>query len=125
MKKITEHQIQSAFFEYVRLMERSDSRYLAIHATPNQGIKGGGFWGQKRKAEGLRKGFPDIAVLLPRGGYHGLFIELKVPPNKTSTEQQQCLQVLKNNGYLAVVITTKNVDDLISYVQDYLNLESF
>jgi hypothetical protein len=39
------------------------------------------------KRQGLTPGVSDIFILLARGGYHGLFLELKFGRNKLTDEQ--------------------------------------
>ena len=51
------------------------------------------------KRQGVKSGIPDLMLPVSRGGYHGLFIELKVGKNKTSTNQDWWLDELCNQGY--------------------------
>lgn len=54
--------------------------------------------------EGRKKGVPDMFLAVARGGYHGLFIELKrADGGVVSKEQREWINKLKNEGYLAVV----------------------
>lgn len=54
--------------------------------------------------EGVVPGVPDILLPVPRGGYHGLFIELKrVKGGRVSEEQRAWLDRLNGLGYLARV----------------------
>jgi|WetSurMetagenome_2_1015567.scaffolds.fasta_scaffold1287529_2 hypothetical protein len=64
----------------------------------------------KMKAAGYKKGCPDIMIFEPRGTFHGLFIELKVPAvqgiqkaGKLETHQVDFLNSLQSKGYQAVV----------------------
>lgn len=67
--------------------EHSDQVLLVMHlrtfypavlvvAVPN-GATVGGLQRVRLVAEGLLPGFPDLCVLEPRGGFHGLFVEMK------------------------------------------------
>lgn len=58
----------------------------------------------KMKSMGYRKGTPDIFVAVPRGGRHGLFLELKAPGGKASPEQIQMIAQLQAQGYAAAVV---------------------
>ena len=48
---------------------------------------------------GVMAGIPDISLPVPRGGYHGMYIELKVGGNKPSEKQQECIEALRKQGY--------------------------
>ena len=40
---------------------------------------------------------------VPRGAYHGLFIEMKAPKGRTSDAQNTWIEKLKSNGYAVKV----------------------
>lgn len=55
--------------------------------------------------QGLRNGFPDNFIPIARGGFHGLFIELKRAKkslSKKSPEQREWVKKLNAAGYKAV-----------------------
>jgi hypothetical protein len=72
----------------------------------------------RMKAEGMKNGVPDLILLVPHGGYHGLVIELKVGANKPSDEQTWWLDALDKQGYRAVAIW--GADECIKLLEDYL-----
>lgn len=51
------------------------------------------------KALGVRKGVPDLCLPVPRGEYHGLFIEMKTEVGRTSKEQEWWGHELLEQGY--------------------------
>ena len=55
------------------------------------------------RANGVKKGVPDLCLPVPRGGYHGLYIEMKAPNGRTSPEQDWWLEELRGQGYRASV----------------------
>lgn len=55
------------------------------------------------KRQGVKAGVPDIHLPVARGGYHGLYIELKVGKNKQTDLQKWWQEKLTEQGYLAVV----------------------
>ena len=56
------------------------------------------------KAEGVKAGVPDIFLPAPRGGYAGLFIEMKRRKNgRVSIDQATWLKALEKQGYKAIV----------------------
>lgn len=55
------------------------------------------------KRQGVKAGVPDLHLPVARGGYHGLYIELKVNNNKATEKQKVWIKQLNKQGYLAVV----------------------
>ena len=55
------------------------------------------------KAMGVQAGVPDLFLPVPRGAYHGLFIEMKAPKGRTSNAQNTWIEKLKSNGYAVKV----------------------
>ena len=52
---------------------------------------------------GYKRGWPDLFFPEPRGGFHGLFIELKIKGGKVSPEQIEVNGLLNDRGYHATV----------------------
>jgi hypothetical protein len=60
--------------------------------------------GIRLKKMGTKAGFPDLTVFLARGGYFGLYIEMKRERGgTTSREQRQLIERLERQGYLCAV----------------------
>lgn len=55
------------------------------------------------KALGVKPGVPDIFLPAARGGYHGLFIEMKAPGGHATKYQQEYIAALRDQGYKAEV----------------------
>ena len=55
------------------------------------------------KAMGVQAGIPDLFLPVPRGKYHGLFIEMKAPKGRTSAAQNVWIERLGKNGYTVKV----------------------
>lgn len=79
---------------------------------------------------GVRSGFPDLILTVPRGYYHGLFLELKResvyskrnPLAGLSENQINFKDFLNSQGYLSVVCYGHH--DAIKTLQIYLNRSS-
>ncbi len=55
------------------------------------------------KRQGVKAGVPDLFLPVSRGGYHGLFIELKYGKNKPTEKQTEWLKSLNEQGYVVAV----------------------
>ena len=108
---VTEDEATIAVVEYCTL------RGVPVAHVPNEG-KRSPQMGQKLKRMGMQKGFPDLVVPLPRGNYHGLYIEMKVGNNKTTSEQKEWLTKLAKSGYAATACW--GVDEAINTVNAYI-----
>lgn len=59
---------------------------------------------KKLKAEGVRAGIPDLFLAVPRGRFHGLFVEMKkTKGGRVPKNQQIMLETLNLCGYRAIV----------------------
>ncbi len=79
--------------------------------------------GQAKKAKrtGMKKGYPDIFLPVPRGVWHGLFIELKSKNGrmpKKGDDQHWWLSQLLNQGYSCHVC--RGADAAIATIKIYL-----
>lgn len=71
-----------------------------IYHTPNGGRRGMRE-AKLFKAQGVRSGVPDYCLPLPRGEFHGLYIELKAADGALEKEQRAELERLVADGYCA------------------------
>lgn len=55
------------------------------------------------KAQGYKKGFPDLFFYEPRGEHHGLAIELKRDKGRATPDQKLWKEELQRRGYKAVI----------------------
>lgn len=94
----SEHQSQVALMDWCAL---SLSRYPELRwlfAIPNGGIR---FKGTAvgLKAEGVKKGVPDLCLPVARRGFHGAFIEMKREGAYPTVEQKVWAEALMAQGY--------------------------
>ena len=59
--------------------------------------------GKHLKRQGVKRGVPDLCLPVPRGIYHGLYMEMKTETGKTSPEQDWWLTELAREGYAALI----------------------
>ena len=93
---MSEHTEQCALMQWAALQDIAELDLL--HAIPNGGWRHAATAGRLR-AEGVKPGVPDLCLPVPRGGYHGLYIELKVGRNKPTAHQQAWIKALRDRGY--------------------------
>jgi hypothetical protein len=87
---------------------------------PNGGARNA-VTGARLKAEGTRPGFPDYALFVPRGEFHGLFVELKKRKGgRISPAQDQWLDALRSQGYATVI--AYGWEHAASFISSYLLL---
>ena len=98
----SEHEEQVSLFQWAELIKgkRPELEYLV--AIPNGGARHI-VVAAKLKAEGVKSGYPDLALNVPRGGYAGLFIEMKAMDGTVSKAQKEWLARLNAAGHYAAV----------------------
>lgn len=74
--------------------------------------------GAIRRSEGIVKGVSDLVLLIPRGGYHGLMIEMKTETGYQSKWQKEWQSLVQAQGYRYEVI--RNKEDFRSLLEEYL-----
>jgi hypothetical protein len=103
----TEHQEQVWLFRWAAFNEHRYPELRWMFAVPNGaylGYRVRQIRGAKLKAEGLRRGVPDIFLPVAKRDYHGLFIEMKrVKGGKKSDAQIAWKEALEQNGYLVLI----------------------
>jgi len=52
---------------------------------------------------GLKQGFPDLMLLIPRKSFHGLCIEMKSPKGRCTPKQKRYHEALPTMGYSVAV----------------------
>jgi hypothetical protein len=99
-----EHVEQRQLFYWARLHEAKVPELRWLYAVPN-GRRRTPAEAGKLKAEGVRKGVPDVALDVARQGFHGLRIEMKAPGklNDVSADQAEWIAQLVREGYDVVV----------------------
>lgn len=99
---MNEHQHQVALFDWARMNEGTYPELALLYANPLGG-KRPKRTAARMKAEGAKAGVPDLTLPVARGGYHGLYIEMKAGRNKLTESQYWWLKRLRMEGYYTVV----------------------
>ena len=99
----TESQEQQSLFLWAAYLRGKFPELDLLYHIPNGGKRGKGEGG-RFKAEGVKAGVPDICLPVARGGYHGLYIELKRQKGSRLHEtQKEWLESLTKQGYYTAV----------------------
>lgn len=116
----TEHEEQAALMDWIYLTSWKYPELNLFYHVPNEGKRSPAA-AMKLLAEGLKKGVPDNFLPVARGGYHGLYIELKrTKGGKLSPEQRQWLDDLNAQGYLAV--ECKGWEAAAKVIENYIQM---
>lgn len=120
--KKTEHDEQVAVIDWIFLQSAKHPELDLTFAVPNGAMLGGGRIGAIRantlKAEGLRPGAPDLVIPSARGGYFGVFLEMKTKTGKLSENQEQFIVNAEKQGYMCFV--AYGADEAIEMLEGYL-----
>lgn len=100
--KHTEDNEQITLFQWAQLQSGKFPELDMLYHIPNGGKRSRAEAGIF-KAMGVKAGVPDICLPVPRGEYHGLYIELKAAKGRTSAKQEEWLERLAANGYKTAV----------------------
>lgn len=99
---MTEAKEQMALFQWASIAITKYPDLDLMHHVPNGG-KRDARTATSLKKQGVKAGVPDIVLPVGRGGYFGLYIELKTGKNKTTVKQQEWIKRLKDNNYCVEV----------------------
>lgn len=121
MNKIpTEAQEQTALFQWAAMIEGRIPELRLMHHIANGGTRNQ-IEAVHLKQQGVKAGIPDIFLPCARGGWHGLYIEMKRRKGgRVSDEQKEMIRLLIEQKYKAVVCygweEAKNV--IVEYMKD-------
>ena len=102
MLSATESQEQICLFQWAMYHEQKFSELRLLYHVPNGGRR------DKKEAvslkrQGVKAGVPDLVLPTARGGFFGLYIELKVGKNKPTVKQLEWIAQLKEQNYCVKV----------------------
>lgn len=104
--------------EHKAVAQYLDWRHVLWCHVPNEGKRNYQTAAVLRSL-GLKRGVPDILIFEPRGGYHGLAIEMKDNGGKLTEPQKQWLRALIDRGYKAGVCYS--AESAIKVIERYLD----
>jgi hypothetical protein len=99
----TEAQEQTTLFQWAGMMAGKWPELRLLHHVPNGGGRNP-IEARHLKEQGVKSGIPDIFLPCARGGWHGLYIEMKRRKGgRVSIEQKKMILALRNQDYCVEV----------------------
>ena len=98
-------------------LERGFEDLDLLFAIPNGGQRHKAV-AAKLKAEGVKRGIPDMLLPVARGGFHGLFVEMKALKGRVRPDQKEWHKLLEAQGYCVRVC--KGFDAAVWVLECYM-----
>jgi len=115
---VSEHHEQCALVQWAMMQGGPMRDARKLFAIPNGGRRDA-ITGARMRREGVKRGVPDLCLPVARKGRHGLYIELKTARGRTTPEQREMIEQLREDGYEVAVCRGWEQARLV--VEDYLN----
>lgn len=115
----SEHDEQVALFQILSLYDNQYPLLRWIFAIPNGGKRHPAV-AVKMKAEGVKRGIPDICIPYPVDGWAGCFIEMKYGKGRLTKEQKEFIQAFERTHKIYVCYTAEEAAQAIG---EYLGIE--
>lgn len=125
----TEHDEQVALFQWAELASKRYPELAEMFAVPNFSGRLGKATARHSahlNAEGRKAGVEDVMLLVPRGQFHGLLIEMKrqrYTPSDVKPEQRAWHDAHRSRGYCVWVCA--GFEDARRVIVDYLSMGAF
>lgn len=116
----TEHSQQAAVIAWARAHEQRYPALAYLFAVPNGGWRSKAT-ARRLRAEGVRRGVPDLLLPFPVGDCCGLAIEMKTAGGRLRPEQRVWLAMLRAAGWRAEVCY--GAEAAIGLMSEYLGIE--
>ena len=110
---------QATLFRWASYAQMQNEELKLMYHIPNEGKRSAAM-GARLKAEGLKAGVPDVCLPTAHGGYIGLYIEMKVKPNKPTENQKQWLRDLRRAGHFTAVCYSW--EEAKNLIEEYIRL---
>lgn len=111
---------QAALFDWAYLQRNTYPELDLLFHIPNGGSRNR-LEAANLKRQGVKAGVPDLCLPVARGGFHGLYIEMKYEKNIPTENQNEWMNALQNQGYaVAVCYSWEQASKVIT---DYFKLK--
>lgn len=98
----TEDEEQIWLFSWAKINSGKWPELELMHHIPNGGMRSKPE-AARFKAMGVKCGVSDVFLPVAKGGYHGLYIELKAKDGRPEKEQKEWIAAVREQGYYAAV----------------------
>ena len=98
----TEDEEQIWLFSWAKINSGKWPELELMHHIPNGGMRSKSE-AARFKAMGVKRGVSDVFLPVAKGGYHGLYIELKAKDGRPEKEQKDWIAAVREQGYYAAV----------------------
>lgn len=115
-----EHDLQVALMDWAEAMEHEYPVLRWLYAIPNGGHRITAV-AVRMKKEGVRAGVSDLFLPYPVNGFHGMYLETKLPKNHLTDTQVEFFNAMSAQGYLCVEWI--DLQKTITLIEMYLNGE--
>lgn len=96
--KLLEDEEQEKLFNWVNVYKRYHPELEMLFHIPNGGLRNKQV-AIKLKRQGVKAGVSDLFLSVPKGTYHGLYIEMKIKGNKPTEKQEEWFRLVHQYGY--------------------------
>lgn len=107
MHRDLEHQIQTAFVTWAMYARCEHPDLELLYAIPNGGARNVQT-GARLKAEGVRRGVPDMHLPVARGPFIGLWLEFKTDKGRADEAQVKRMERLRAAGHRCEVVRSSD-----------------
>ena len=122
MRRMSESEHQQEFIRWCKLHKTILPDLAHLYAIPN----GAATTENNRSrlvAEGLKQGVSDLHLPVPKGPYHGLWLEMKTSKGIVTPEQARWIRAMRSLGHAALVV--RSWADATAVIERYLALGSY
>lgn len=113
---LTESAIQQQCIRWFRITHGKLSGML--FSIPNEGKRARAN-ASRMKAQGIVSGVADLMLMVARGGFHGLFIEMKSEVGRQNANQKRFQADAESQGYRYVIC--RDLTEFSDVIEKYLN----
>lgn len=118
IQPIQETDLQQQVFNWLAYQYPALNR--RIYAIPNGGLRNK-VVAAKLKREGVKPGVYDIFCSVPAGGWHGMYMEMKVGRNTLSEEQKAFKKANEQDYYFCTCYTLEAaMEEFNNYLKEYI-----